>query len=76
MSESICEMEEGLRKGYEHKMEGLLLIAESTCTTWIIVVGLASMWHLYIEQQVPIPYLVRQPTCLSLQDLASDLIPG
>ncbi|KAL8702396.1 MAG: hypothetical protein Q9201_004441 [Fulgogasparrea decipioides] len=28
MSEGICEMEEGLRKGFEHKMEGLLLIAD------------------------------------------------
>ncbi|KAL8735114.1 MAG: hypothetical protein Q9166_000990 [cf. Caloplaca sp. 2 TL-2023] len=57
MSESICEMEEGLRYGYEHQMEGLLQIAESPYTAWAVVFGLSVFWHHYIEQIVPRPYL-------------------
>ncbi|KAL8935211.1 MAG: hypothetical protein Q9216_005539 [Gyalolechia sp. 2 TL-2023] len=38
-------------------MKSLRLIAESTYTAWIIVVGLSVYWHYRIEQEVPKPYL-------------------
>ncbi|KAI4180538.1 MAG: hypothetical protein L6R41_007188 [Letrouitia leprolyta] len=55
MSESICEMEEGLRRGTS--MKNLREIAESTYTAWLFVVGLSLYWHYRIELEVPKPYL-------------------
>lgn len=41
-------------------MKSLRLIAESTYTAWVFVVGLSILWHYRIEQEVPKPYLVRR----------------
>ncbi|KAL8909534.1 MAG: hypothetical protein Q9171_005013 [Xanthocarpia ochracea] len=57
MSESILDMEEGLRKSYARSMESLLRIAESSYTTSTIVVCLSMVWHQLIEKEVPRPYL-------------------
>ncbi|KAI4123916.1 MAG: hypothetical protein LQ338_005063 [Usnochroma carphineum] len=55
MSEGICEMEEGIRRGCN--MEAMLGIAESTYTAWAIVAGLSVLWHYHVEKLVPRPYL-------------------
>ncbi|KAL9601423.1 MAG: hypothetical protein Q9219_002489 [cf. Caloplaca sp. 3 TL-2023] len=55
MSESIREMEEGIRRGYN--MESMLGIFESTFTAWSIICGLSAYWHYLIEKEVPLPYL-------------------
>ncbi|KAL8797647.1 MAG: hypothetical protein Q9182_007150 [Xanthomendoza sp. 2 TL-2023] len=61
MSESILEMEQGirnsLRKERDYEMEALHSAAESTFTTWVAILGLSMLWHHHIEQVVPKPYL-------------------
>ncbi|KAI4231896.1 MAG: hypothetical protein LQ352_008379 [Teloschistes flavicans] len=57
MSESILEMEEGLRRGNDKTMEGLIGLTASTFSTWFIISVLSGVWHQYIEQMVPKPYL-------------------
>lgn len=58
MSESILEMEEGLHRGYEERMEDSLKMAASTFTSCFAVSALAIAWHRYVESEVPMPYLV------------------
>lgn len=60
MSESILDMEDGLRHSYERKMETLHVLAESSFFTWAIILALSTFWHQSIETVVPRPYLVRQ----------------
>ncbi|KAI4194010.1 MAG: hypothetical protein LQ350_008035 [Teloschistes chrysophthalmus] len=57
MSESILEMEEGLHRGYEERMEDSLKMAASTFTSCFAVSALAIAWHRYVESEVPMPYL-------------------
>ncbi|KAL8682515.1 MAG: hypothetical protein Q9186_001462 [Xanthomendoza sp. 1 TL-2023] len=61
MGESILEMEQGirnsLRKEHDYEMESLHFLAESTFTTWVVILGLSMLWHHHIEQVVPKPYL-------------------
>ena len=76
MSESILDMEEGLRKSYARSMESLLQIAESSYTISAIVVCLSMVWHQLVEKAVPKPYLVCPPAsrerwCLTFDDRMS-----
>ncbi|KAL9575976.1 MAG: hypothetical protein Q9212_007504, partial [Teloschistes hypoglaucus] len=57
MSESILEMEEGLGRGYERRMEDFIGMAASTFTSWFAVTALAIAWHRYVESEVLKPYL-------------------
>ncbi|KAL8634849.1 MAG: hypothetical protein Q9228_007596, partial [Teloschistes exilis] len=57
MSESILEMEEGLSRGYERRMEDFLRMAASTFTSWSVITALATAWHLYVESEILKPYL-------------------
>ncbi|KAI4277625.1 MAG: hypothetical protein L6R38_005408 [Xanthoria sp. 2 TBL-2021] len=49
MSESILDMEDGLRHSYERKMETLHVLAESSFFTWAIILALSTFWHQSIE---------------------------
>lgn len=76
MSESILEMEEGLSRGYERRMEDFLRMAASTFTSWSVITALATAWHLYVESEVLKPYLVCHSLFFKITQVSSLLNLG
>ncbi|KAL8829963.1 MAG: hypothetical protein Q9170_005950 [Blastenia crenularia] len=66
MSEGILEMEDSLRRA--NNMKNWLVIAESTYTSWIVIVCLSVYWHYRIEKEVPRPYLLGKVLLIAEKD--------